>query len=37
MVIAKNSSHPEAVDQWLDYDAFFAIHALSKYLIALEE
>lgn len=37
MVVAKNSSHTNAVDQWLDWDAFFAIHALSKHLMARED
>lgn len=33
LVVAKNSSHPEALDQWLDHDAFFGIHALAQKLL----
>jgi hypothetical protein len=33
MVVAKNTSHTDTVDQWLDWEAFFAIHALSKHLM----
>jgi len=34
MVLAKNSSHTDARGDWLKYDSFVAIHALSKHLLA---
>lgn len=33
VVVAKNSSHPEAEDLWIEHDAFIALHALIKKIV----